>query len=124
MSRPAFYDVRLRGGPITLCAPCTAVLVMDGRLAGDPREEAVQAGDVVRFTPRAELPSDSRPPSCDVCWGVQRYQSHQPVLRMPPERMGQLLPVGDMRQTVYTFREMEGDDSPPSEAEHFGIRSY
>lgn len=71
---PKFYDVRLAGGPLVLCNACVAVLVQEGTVAGDPREEAVPASDVVRMAPRAVLPSDAKPPTCDTCASREAYE--------------------------------------------------
>lgn len=70
---PKFYDVRLTNGPLVLCNACVAVLVQEGTVAGDPREEAVPASDVVRMAPRVVMPSDAEP-TCDTCSSREAYE--------------------------------------------------
>lgn len=74
MNAPKFYDVRRTGGPLVLCRACVAVMVQEGSVAGDPREEAVPAHEVVRMAPRAVLPSDAKPPTCDTCASREAYE--------------------------------------------------
>ena len=73
MNAPKFYDVRLSGGPLVLCKACVAVLVQEGSVAGDPREEAVPASAVVRMAPRVVMPSDVAP-TCDTCASLDAYE--------------------------------------------------
>lgn len=117
---PKFYDVRLSDGPLTLCAACVAVMVQEGSVAGDPREEVVPAHDVVRMSPRAVLPSDSKPPTCDTCASREAYEEALNASRAAtcddaafgtPEEHARWHEAHD----TPTLAELEGEDSCDSE---------
>lgn len=94
MNAPKFYDVRLSGGPLVLCNACVAVLVQEGSVAGDPREEAVPASEVVRMAPRAVLPSDPNSPTCDTCSTREAYEADLNAARAEDEASARRFAAG------------------------------
>lgn len=120
MTTPKFYDVRLTGGPLVLCNACVAVLVQEGTVAGDPREEAVPASDVVRMAPRAVLPSDPKPPTCDTCSTREAYEEELNAVRVANACMDEHFGTLEEHARWHavhdtpTLREIEGEDGTAS----------
>lgn len=140
---PKFYDVRLSGGPLTLCNACVAVLVQEGTVAGDPREEAIPASEVVRMAPRVVMPSDA-PPTCDTCTSREAYEAELNAARAETaqerewregnEEAGPFacadVSFGTLEEHARwhaihdtpTLREVEGEDYQPLDGFEAGIR--
>lgn len=86
MSRPEFYVVSRKGGEEAwlLCRCCAAVLVCEGRVAGDPTAKGLSASDVGTMQP-------SEVAHCDTCDALRRFEERRASLGAPPQRIGESL---------------------------------
>jgi hypothetical protein len=112
-------------GNVDLCPDCMSVLAKEGEVAGDPREPAVT------FTGHRRTEPAPLGVPCDTCASLEAYEEALNASRII---YGQ--PVGPaygldangihVLGETPTLAEMEGDDAPPPEDEHFsnGLASY
>lgn len=86
MTRPEFYVVWLHAdNQRNLCRCCTAVLVNEGQLGGDPAAELLSAEDVTGMWPY----DGARGTSCSNCEALRRFEEKRALLSAPPQRIGE-----------------------------------
>lgn len=85
-ARPEFYEVYLetQAETIGLCRHCAAVLVMEGKVAGDPTLPPIMAVEVWKLTPRCfEIP-------CVIHEAITAFEAKRARLAAPPARIGEV----------------------------------
>lgn len=83
MTRPEFYRI-LIPDPKHLCRCCFSVLTCEGRLGGDPTEEAILAEDIDVAHPATEYFTGP----CENCESIRRFEERRATLGAPPQRIG------------------------------------